>query len=196
MGEACVELFRILYLCDKQDQLIRPGRHGLDHKRYIVHFKSEFLKCLQHHLPEQCSCLFTAVSQLRQLDLTFLKISPGQCAADLIFIDFLNLHLVAPLRFHLCRWSVRTEQSRRNSAAEAAAGPGGIQPGRNGSRLALTVSRFPAVLYSKLDGSTSILIGCSFQISSTYCWIVRSEVNLPEDAILRMAIFAQRFSSW
>ena len=35
----------------------------------------------------------------------------------------------------------------------------------------------------------------SFQISSTYCWMVRSEVNLPLQAIFRIAILAQRFSS-
>ncbi len=45
--------------------------------------------------------------------------------------------------------------------------------------------------YSKLSGSTVILIGVSFQMSFTYSWMVLSEENFPEDAMFRIALFAQ-----
>ena len=51
---------------------------------------------------------------------------------------------------------------------------------------------FASILFSNYS-STVIL--SSFQISSTYSWMVRSELNLPEFATFRIAAFAQRFSS-
>lgn len=70
----------------------------------------------------------------------------------------------------------------------------GSFPGARSARLSFEVSLKGN--HSKLCGSTVILIGFSFQISSTYSWIVRSEENFPEDAMLMMALFAQAAWSW
>lgn len=47
--------------------------------------------------------------------------------------------------------------------------------------------------YYSSSNSTSIRSKC--QISSTYCWIVRSEVNFPERATFKIAFLAQTASS-
>src|SRR5699024_7297078 len=92
--KTCIKFFGILHLGNDQDDAVQIDRNRFDHQRNIISFKSKLYLSLLHHIPEKLLGLLTAVSKFAELDLMKLKILPCKGAADLVFVDFFNFHII------------------------------------------------------------------------------------------------------
>jgi hypothetical protein len=90
IGEAGIQLLRILHLCDNENNV--PALHGnrLNHKRSVLSLKANLHGGLLQHIAKKLPGFFGAVSQLAELNLPCGQIFTCQYESHLTIIDFLD----------------------------------------------------------------------------------------------------------
>ena len=93
--KAGVEFLGVLDLRDDDRQRVAGRGDRLDHEgdaRVVA--EAAFFVRLHHHVAEERARFFAAVCELAEADLALGQVFLRQLAADLVFIDFLYLHMV------------------------------------------------------------------------------------------------------
>ena len=106
-GETGVQLLRILYLGDDEDNTVGIQGNGFNHERNILCLKAEFDCRLLHHITKKALRLFCSISEFADFKFPVREIGLGQGAANLMVIHFFNFHYdhilnIKILEFFLC----------------------------------------------------------------------------------------------